>query len=276
MLLGHHAILEDFERLLARGRLAHGYFFFGSVGVGKYFFAQEFARFLERGTWFAETTRPLSDALFVSPEEGGSIGIDAARAVKEFLAERPIVSAYRTVVIDRAGALTTEAQNALLKIAEEPPAQALLILIASAKESLLPTLASRLQSIYFGRVPTAAVAEWLVAQGVPKKAATAAAEQSDGKPGLAAAIARGEETPAEHNARMFLAAAPAARKDFLKELLEPEDFNFRAFLDALIAVLAREGKTHRQLWHAVVELRNMADATGLNPSMQLRNLWTLI
>jgi DNA polymerase-3 subunit delta' len=148
MLLGHQKIKGDFERLIGLDRLAHGYFFFGPAGAGKRFFAEEFARSLERGSWFEKNdARPLSDALFIAPDEKDTIGIDAVRSIKLFLGERPNISKYRLVVIDRADALTTEAQNALLKITEEPPVRTLLILIAAGKESLLPTLISRLQAV---------------------------------------------------------------------------------------------------------------------------------
>jgi DNA polymerase-3 subunit delta' len=274
-MLGHVNIKEDLSRLKESGRLAHGYLFFGPLGVGKSSFAKELAWYLENGNW-EEGQRPLSDAFFISPDEGGTIGIDTVRSVRSFLSERPNVSQYRLVVVNNANALTTEAQNALLKVAEEPPAGAMLILIVTEKESLLSTLVSRLQSVYFGRVAEEEIVGWLVQNGIPKKDAVSAAELSDGKPGLALMIAKGEVPENVRLAKEFLSVAPASRKDFLKALLEPEEFSFKGFLDGLMMALAMDKKRNRDLWHAVLELRQMSDATGLSPAIQLRNLWTLI
>ncbi len=275
MVIGHGEIQKDFEKLFRRGRLGQAYIFFGLPGVGKRSFALELAAFLENGRWPAEASpRPLSDALLIVPAEG-TIGIDAARSVKQFLSESPLISARRTAVLDNAEALTPEAQNALLKVAEEPPSAGLLILIVRDPEALMPTLRSRFQKIYFGAVPVQTVADWLGRQGVPKTRAAQAAETSAGAPGLALRLAQNEPSVAEEAARKFLRIAAPSRKEFLKSLLAPEDFNFRAFLDALIYVLAADGRQDGRLWHAVLELRALADATGLSPAIQLRNLWTL-
>jgi hypothetical protein len=119
---------------------------------------------------------------------------------------------------------------------------------------------------------------WLIGQGVAKKAAAEAATLSDGKPGLALAWSKGYISPIQAAARDFLSIPVSARKDFLKALLEPEEFSFRSFLDALILTLSldKQRKELGRLWHAVLELRAMADATGLNPSIQLRNIWSYL
>ncbi len=286
MLIGHQEIKKDFERLIKNDRLGHGYLFFGPARTGKYTFAKELAIRIERGAWPAEERprrnepsgpgRPLTDALLVEPDEAGTIGIDAVRALKAFFLERPLVSVRRTAIVDRAETLTTEAQNALLKVAEEPPSAGLLFLVSRAPEQLLPTLLSRLQQIYFGTVPRADIAAWLSEQGIGKKEATAAAEAAAGLPGLALAIAKQELPPAAELAAAFLRTPAPGRKDFVKALVEPEDFNFRDFLDGLILVLARNPERDGRLWHAVLELRGMADATGLNPRVQLLALGQIL
>ena len=60
---------------------------------------------------------------------------------------KPIKSASKAVIIEDAHLLTTEAQNALLKVLEEPPAHTILILGSDTKEALLPTILSRCQII---------------------------------------------------------------------------------------------------------------------------------
>ena len=72
-----------------------------------------------------------------------------------------------------------------LKITEEPPASSLIILVTSDIESILPTILSRLEKLYFGIVPEKEVGLWLREEHkltVPK--AAAAAKQVFGKPAL--------------------------------------------------------------------------------------------
>lgn len=73
----------------------------------------------------------------------GSIGIDEVRALKGHIFQRPVKLAYKIVVAVDAQTLTVEAQNALLKILEEPPPSAIIILEAKDKTDLLPTIISR-------------------------------------------------------------------------------------------------------------------------------------
>jgi energy-coupling factor transporter ATP-binding protein EcfA2 len=276
-MLGHERIVEDFIRLEERGKLGHAYLFFGPRGVGKTTFAKYFAEYLETKEWPKEEgVRALTDMMFVAPDEVGTIGIAAARAIKYFLSERPLVSSRRTVIISEAGALTTEAQNALLKVAEEPPATGLLFFALQDPELLMPTLVSRMQNVYFTPVQEKEISSWLQKQKIPKAEADAAAAEAHGKPGLAWRTASGETLPNEESAREFLRTGPAARKEFVKALVEPEDFSFRGFLDGMITVLAGERKRNSALWHAVLELRSMADATGLNPRLQIMYLGTLL
>ena len=72
--------------------------------------------------------------------------IDDARTIKEMQSERPIAGDRRVFVIETF-AMTTEAQNALLKVFEEPTAGALFIIIAPSAHILLPTLRSRMNVI---------------------------------------------------------------------------------------------------------------------------------
>src|ERR1700744_3250250 len=76
-----------------------------------------------------------------------SIGIEDIKKLQEKLFLKPIRSQTKLVVIEDAHLLTTEAQNALLKVLEEPPANTNIILAAETKELLLPTILSRCQLI---------------------------------------------------------------------------------------------------------------------------------
>ena len=72
-----------------------------------------------------------------------SIGIEDIKRIQKKLFLKPLKSKQKAVIIEDASLLTTEAQNALLKVLEEPPAQTIILLGADTKESLLPTILSR-------------------------------------------------------------------------------------------------------------------------------------
>ncbi len=78
-----------------------------------------------------------------------TFGIDDALELRERAQLRPVRGGMRTFVI-HAAAMTTEAQNALLKTLEEPPADALLFFIVPSPETLLPTIRSRAQMLDVG------------------------------------------------------------------------------------------------------------------------------
>ena len=88
------------------------------------------------------------DLLVVQKEEDKkSVGIAQAKGIKAFLREKPFEKNIKAVLVEEAQAFTDEAQNSLLKILEEPPAFALIILLADKEGSLLPTVVSRCQRI---------------------------------------------------------------------------------------------------------------------------------
>lgn len=72
-----------------------------------------------------------------------SIGIEEIKLMQKKVFLKPIKSKTKAVVLDDAELLTTEAQNALLKILEEPPDNTLIVLATNSKDNLLPTIISR-------------------------------------------------------------------------------------------------------------------------------------
>lgn len=156
MIVGHQHIVKDFERLAKVGKLAQSYIFFGEPEVGKYYFAKHLANYLECGR-FELSGRLLQDALFLDD----AIGIEAMRELKKFFWIKPFISSKRLAIINNAENLTPEAQNAILKITEEPPPSAILILVARQLENLISPLVSRLQKIYFGRLADAEIGNFV-------------------------------------------------------------------------------------------------------------------
>lgn len=93
-----------------------------------------------------ETVSP--DLLIIQKvSEKKSVGIAQAREIKDFMRERPFEGKVKAVLVEDAHLLTDEAQGSLLKVLEEPPAFALIILLTDKEGSLLPTVVSRCQKI---------------------------------------------------------------------------------------------------------------------------------
>lgn len=292
MVVGHDRIIEDLKRLAKTGDLSHGYIFFGPAMVGKRSLALAFANFLERGERFGLTSAEafaeqkfLTDGLLIEPGETGTIGIDAARQIKYFLWQRPTTSQYRTVVIDNAELMTAEAQNAILKIAEEPPQSALLILITSDLDGLLPTISSRLQKIYFPTISEKIIAGYIQKTFPQERAPEAIARRSFGKPGLASRLI-GDKELAESlkTAENLLRIQGEHRRDFVKVMLKSDDFNLNKLLDAMIFVATsevvksfrvspRQVSVDPRWWHKLLELRYNSAYFGLNPRLQLEALF---
>lgn len=270
-MIGHSKIFQELTRLADKGELRHSYMFFGPEGVGKKTLALKLAHHLEFGA--LEENKVLSDANLLLPTEG-SLGIDAARSAREFLFQKPNHSKKRTLIIDDGELLTQEAGNALLKIAEEPPESALIILIVRDLEQISPILASRFEKIYFNPLSQKEIEEWLVMQkNVSKTEAKKIAEDSFGRPGLALRMLEDENFAAlQQKARKFISLSPPSLKAFIKEMLEDENFQLSAFLDALILELSWSKNINLDLWHKVLELRHKAEFFGLNPRIQLENL----
>ena len=299
-MIGHEKIIRDLKDLRTRGVLSHGYIFHGPAMVGKKLAALSFANFLEKEEFGEDGI--LSDLMLIEPPAAGpgsgSIGIDAVREIRNFLWQKPNTSSRRTLIIDNAELLTIEAQNALLKVTEEPPASSLLILVTSDMESILPTITSRLPKIYFGPVSAAEIEAWLMEEregndgktgDAKKKTAAmktemaALAKKAMGKPGLAWRLLHDENFQKQVElAEKLLKTPAAARRDLIKKIIEPDEFSFRKFLDAMIVSLAwresagsggaRAAGQSAALWHKALQLYDRETNFSLNPRLQLESL----
>jgi len=91
-----------------------------------------------------EQTPNNPDVLFVTTiEEKKSIGIEQIKQLVRYIWEKPFSHKQKTAIIENADILTIPAQNALLKVLEEPPIYAQIILCSKTEEALLPTVVSR-------------------------------------------------------------------------------------------------------------------------------------
>lgn len=138
---GHSEAIVFLEGAVKSGRLSHAYIFTGSAGIGKKLVAVSFAGALQ--------CKGANLSLIAPDKEGGSISIDKMRDLMKNISLKPYEGTRNVFIIDDAGSLTQEASNALLKTLEEPPAGAVIILIAETTEELLPTIVSRAQVVRF-------------------------------------------------------------------------------------------------------------------------------
>lgn len=188
------------------------YLFVGRPGQGRASAARELARELNclhkaepcaHCRLFAKGAFP--DFILVAPD-GQSVKIEQVRQLQNQLSLSPYSAASaRFAVIDNAELLTVEAQNALLKLIEEPPAQTTVVLVATDPEALLPTVRSRAQVVYFPPVAADQLTEWLANRNA--RPAKELAELSEGAPGLAVRLAADDELRAAYQSADQAAAA---------------------------------------------------------------------
>ena len=150
--------------------------------------------------------------------EKSLITVDDARRVPEFLSLTPAEGEWRVVIVDAVDQLNPNAANALLKIMEEPPPRAILLLICHAPAAILPTIRSRCRSFKLNAPTADAFAEILtqIAPTIPQHDYAALYGLSYGSPGHAIALHR-ENALALYEAwltAMQPNASPATRQSF--------------------------------------------------------------
>lgn len=277
-LIGHDAASAEFDRAIASGRLHHAWLITGPTGIGKATFAYNIARrLLSQGAAPDGVARRIAAGahadLFtlertISPTTKRlrmEIAVDDVRAAGEFLRLTPAEGGWRIVVVDRAEELNRNAANALLKILEEPPRDALLLLVCNAPGRLPPTVRSRCRRLALRPLSDEAMGT-LVRQLLPD---TDEAERlrlislAEGSPGRALALAEGEGISVATLVDEVLAAVPgltpAAAHGVADKLSKAETFSpFMELLRAGIAAAVRE--TSRG--HAEPEQLRLAEIHG--------------
>lgn len=154
--LGQDRTVELFSALIEKNRLSHAYLFEGEEGTGKKTLAYHIAGLMMCDTGSAcgscngcmcveKGTHP--DIIKISNGDKQTIGIDKIREVSGKVFEKPVMGKYKAVVIENAHLLTKEAQNAMLKLIEEPPHYAVFMLLCNSTSKLLKTVLSRVTCI---------------------------------------------------------------------------------------------------------------------------------
>ena len=142
-ILGHENIISQLKNAIKSDKVSHAYIFNGEDGSGKNMLANAFAEALlcEKGELegcgechFCKQTVSGNNPDFVrvSHEKPASIGVDDVREqLVEDVYIKPYNGKYKVYIIDEAEKMTVQAQNAILKTIEEPPAYSVIIFLTN-------------------------------------------------------------------------------------------------------------------------------------------------
>lgn len=153
--VGHKDIINYIRNAVTENKVSHAYILNGERGSGKKMLANLFAT-----TLLCEKQGPdpcnachschqaesgnHPDIIRVTHEKPNTISVDdIRRQVNEDIQIKPYQGPYKIYIIAEADLMTVQAQNALLKTIEEPPAYAVIFLLTENAEALLPTITSR-------------------------------------------------------------------------------------------------------------------------------------
>jgi len=187
---GHDTAEQSFLDAWSSGRLAHAWLICGPRGIGKATLAYRMARFAlsqkdssAEGPGLFGDAAPSEPTLQMSGEDTvfkrvaaqghgdfraierawadtkmskrkASIAVNDVRGIGQFLRLTPAEGGWRVVIIDAADEMNRNAENAVLKVLEEPPARALIFLVSHNPARLLPTIRSRCRRLDLGPLET--------------------------------------------------------------------------------------------------------------------------
>lgn len=159
---GQQAAVASLRGVIQSGRIGHAYLFSGPRGVGRRFTASVFAAALScvaedagaRPCGVCEAcdafTRGIHPDMYRMQPVDGRILIDQVRALQQRVSLKTIRGRHKVFIIESIEAATEQAQNALLKVLEEPAGNAVFILVAEEGSPPLPTIVSRCSTVRFG------------------------------------------------------------------------------------------------------------------------------
>ena len=205
-LIGNTETKDRVGSAIECGRLPHAFLIGGPSGSGKSTLAIEIcaamnchggADSLPCGR--CDSCRRIYEGIFpdvkilAKPKDRATLGVEAVKDFREDMFLSTTESEHKIYIIDDAECMTAEAQNALLKVLEEPPASVTIILLARECDRILTTIKSRAQYIAMSRFTDDELANRLLAVDSDARALKSTDEErflaivksADGRLGLA-------------------------------------------------------------------------------------------
>jgi DNA polymerase-3 subunit delta' len=259
LLLGHDEAEETIAGAFRSGRMHHAWLITGPEGVGKATLAYRFARRLLAGPGESLALPPTdpvfrrvaanshADLLTVermmnekTKRMRTQIAVDDVRKINGFMSLTPAEGGWRVVVVDGADEMTGASANAILKILEEPPPRAILLLVCSAPGRLLPTIRSRCRRLRLSPLSDPAMAD-LLGRYLPELDTDERGRLvtlAEGSPGRALMLAEDEGLKIAAVVDKLLAelpAVPVSRGYEIADFLGRSETGFSTFMDLMCA-----------------------------------------
>lgn len=196
---GNAAVKQRLEGMLSSGRLPHAIVIEGPSGSGR----RTLARILAQAVACTGQERPCGECaacrngsanpdIFEVATDKPTVTVDVIREIRNQAYVKAMQSAMRVFIIPEAQRMNQQAQNALLKVLEEPPARVLFILTCEYTRQLLETVVSRV-SVLSLSVPERAEVEDFIASRYEKFDRDAIREAYAGTVGATLARLEGQE-----------------------------------------------------------------------------------
>lgn len=205
-IIGQELIKEHLQNAIQLDKVSHAYIINGERGSGKEFVARIFAQTLqcEKGgtnpcnechSCKQALSKNHPDIIRLTHEKPNTISVeDIRQQVTGDVQIKPYSSQRKIYLINDAEKMTVQAQNALLKTLEEPPAYVVILLLTSNAELLLPTLRSRCVMLSMKPVENRQMRKYLMEElKVPDYQADICVAFAKGNVGKAKSLATSED-----------------------------------------------------------------------------------
>ncbi len=205
-IVGNEQIIEHLQNAISMGKVSHAYILNGPDLSGKMMIAEAFARALQceeqgtEGCGVCKSCRQADDhnqpdIIYVKHEKPNNISVDDIRTqLNNDIVIKPYSSKYKVYIVDEAEKMNQQAQNALLKTIEEPPAYAVIMLLTTNADSFLQTIRSRCITLNIKSVKDEVIKSYLMSKHhIPDYQADICAAFAQGVVGKAVKLASSDE-----------------------------------------------------------------------------------